>query len=135
MQGNVRLGNGQRLSRSSPSSEAPATVIPTLKHAATTPEPPPSPALREENLILSRYARNKRLADALFQQAFSALTASPGAHAFYDSLRVRDIGHYDALRRLSDRLVGILHGCMRHGTTSDEATAWPPAHKKKHDAA
>ena len=31
----------------------------------------------KKTLVLSRYARNKRLADALFQQAFSALTASP----------------------------------------------------------
>ena len=79
----------------------------------------------KKTLVLARYVRNKRLADALFQQAFSALIASPGARAFYDSLRARDIGHNDALRRLSNRLVAILHGCLRHGTTYNEATAWP----------
>ena len=65
----------------------------------------------KKKVVLARYARNNRLSDALFQQAFAALTASPGARAFYDSLRARDIGHHDALRRLSNRLVGILHGC------------------------
>ncbi len=50
-------------------------------------------------VVLTRYARNKRLADTLFQQAFTALTASPGARAYYDSLRARGIGHNDALRR------------------------------------
>jgi transposase len=89
----------------------------------------------KKTLVLARYVRNKRLADALFQQAFSALTASPGARAFYDSLRARDIGHNDALRRLSNRLVGILHGCLRHGTTYDEATAWPTPHKDQQEAA
>jgi transposase len=79
----------------------------------------------KKTLVLSRYARNKRLTNALYQQAFTALTGSPGARAYYDSLRARDIGHHDALRRVSNRLVGILHGCLRHGTCYDEATAWP----------
>ena len=88
----------------------------------------------KKTVVLARYVR-KRLADALFQQAFSALNASPGARAFYDTLRARDIGHNDALRRLSNRLVGILHGCLRHGTTYDEATAWPTYHKDQQEAA
>jgi len=81
----------------------------------------------KKTLVLSRYAHNKRLTNALYQQAFAALTGSPGARAYYDSLRARDIGHHDALRRVSNRLVGILHGCLRHGTCYDEATAWPPS--------
>jgi hypothetical protein len=68
------------------------------------------------------------------RQAFAALTGSPGARAFYDSLWARDIGHNDALRRLSNRLVGILQGCLRHHTTYDEATAWPSQHDQ-HQAA
>jgi len=89
----------------------------------------------KKTVVLARYVRNKRLADALFQQAFSALIASPGARAFYDSLRARDIGHNDALRRLSNRLVAILHGCLRHGTTYNEATAWPTPYKDQQEAA
>lgn len=66
------------------------------------------------------------------QQAFCALNASPGARAYYDELRARNIGHHAALRQLSNRLVGILHGCLKTGTPYDEATAW--AHRE-HDAA
>ncbi|MDQ2813940.1 MAG: IS110 family transposase, partial [Actinomycetota bacterium] len=29
-----------------------------------------------------------------------------------------------ALRQLANRLVGILHGCLKTGTSYDEATAW-----------
>ena len=68
-------------------------------------------------VVLARYARNRRLADALHQQAFAALTASPGARAFYDSHRARGATHHQALRALSNRLVGILDGCLRHRTT------------------
>jgi hypothetical protein len=78
--------------------------------------------------VLARFARNKRLADALHQQAFAALTSSPGARAFYDSHRARGATHNQALRALSNRLVGILDGCLRHRSTYDEATAW--AHRQ-----
>jgi transposase len=75
-------------------------------------------------VVLARYARNKRLADALHQQAFAALTASPGARAFYDHHRARGATHHQALRTLANRLVSILDGCLRHRTTYHEATAW-----------
>ena len=68
--------------------------------------------------------RNRRLADALHQQAFSALNASPGARAYYDQLRARGAGHHAALRQLGNRLVGILHGCLKTRALYDEATAW-----------
>jgi hypothetical protein len=57
-------------------------------------------------------------------QAFAALRVSPGARTFYDGLRARGIEHNDALRRLANRLVGILHGCLKTRTCYDEATAW-----------
>jgi transposase len=75
-------------------------------------------------VVLARYARNRRLADALYHQAFTALTASPGARAYYDRQRARGATHHQALRALANRLVGILHGCLRHRTRYDEATAW-----------
>jgi transposase len=78
-----------------------------------------------KTVVLARYARNRRIGDALFQQAFCALTTSPGARACYDTMRARGIGHNDALRRLANRLVSILHGCLRHHTSYDETTAWP----------
>lgn len=80
-------------------------------------------------VVLARYARNRRLADALYQQAFSALTTSPGARAYYDRQRARNATHHQALRALANRLVGILHGCLRHHTTYNENTAWPTQHQ------
>ncbi len=61
----------------------------------------------------------------LHQQAFSALSGSPGARAYYDVLKARGAGHHAALRQLADRLVGILHGCLKTRTLYNEATAWP----------
>jgi len=63
--------------------------------------------------VLARFIRNGRLAGALHQQAQSALRASPGARAFYDEQRDRGLDHDAALRALSNRLVGILHGCLK----------------------
>jgi hypothetical protein len=74
--------------------------------------------------VLARQVRNRRLADALYLQAFAALTASPGARAYYDAHRGRGATHHQALRALGNRLVGILHGCLRHHTPYDETLAW-----------
>jgi len=74
--------------------------------------------------VLARYVRNDRLADALDQQAFCALTASPGARAYYDTIRARGTGHHAALRQLGNRLVGIQHGCLKTGRLYDENIAW-----------
>src|SRR4051794_31627039 len=79
----------------------------------------------KKKTVLARYVHNDRLIDALGQQAFSALSASPGARAYYDDLRRRGTGHRAALRQLANRLVGILHGCLKTGTVYDEATAGP----------
>jgi transposase len=76
-------------------------------------------------VVLARFVRNDRLADALQSQALSALTASPGARAYYDKQRARGLGHNAALRQVSNRLVGILHGCLKTSTPYDEPTAWP----------
>jgi transposase len=75
-------------------------------------------------VVLARYARNRRLADALQQWAFCALRGSPGARAYYQALRARGVGHQGALRQLSNRLVGILHGCLTSRTLYNERTAW-----------
>lgn len=78
----------------------------------------------KSHVVLARYARNRRLADACYLWAFAALTASPGARAFYDHRRANGDTHNRALRALANRLVGILHGCLRHDTPYDEHTAW-----------
>jgi transposase len=77
-----------------------------------------------KRVVLARYARNRRLGDALQQWAFCSLRGSPGARAYYQQLRARKIGHQAALRQLANRLVGILHGCLKTHTTYDEETAW-----------
>ena len=75
-------------------------------------------------VVLARYARNRRLGDAIHQWAFCSLKGSPGARAYYDALRTRGTGHQAALRQLGNRLVGILHGCLKTATPYNEATAW-----------
>jgi transposase len=78
----------------------------------------------KKKVVLARFVHNDRLIDALMTQAFSALNASPGARAYYDQLKARGTEHNAALRQLANRLVGILHGCLKTRTCYDEATAW-----------
>lgn len=78
----------------------------------------------KSRVVLARVARNRRLADALHQWAFCALTSSPGARTYYDAHRARGATHHTALRALSNRLVGLLHGCLRHQSPYDESIAW-----------
>jgi Transposase IS116/IS110/IS902 family len=84
----------------------------------------------KHHVVLARYARNKRLADACYQWAFATLTASPGARAFYDQRRTAGDTHHRALRALGNRLVGLLHGCLRHHVLYDEHTAWAHRHQQ-----
>jgi len=51
------------------------------------------------------------------------MRGSPGAKAYYQALRARGTGHQAALQ-LGNRLVGILHGCLKTRTTYDEHLAW-----------
>ncbi len=90
-------------------------------YAATSPI---TRASGKKKIVAARFIHNDRLIDALMAQAFASLNASPGARAFYDSLRARGIEHNDALRRLANRLVGILHGCLKARTRYNETTAW-----------
>lgn len=76
-------------------------------------------------VILARVARNRRLADACYLWAFSAMNVSPGARRYYDARRARGATHHQALRALSNRLVGVLHGCLRHRSSYLEDVAWP----------
>jgi transposase len=78
----------------------------------------------KSHTVQSRYIRNNRLADALQHQAFAALRVSPGARRYYDKQRAREAGYNPALRQVGNRLVGILHGCLKTRTHYDEATAW-----------
>jgi transposase len=95
-----------------------------------------SPITRQsgkKKVVMARYVHNDRLLDALGRQAFAALRASPGARAYYDRVRARGTGHHAALRQLGNRLVGILHGCLKTGTEYDEAKAWASPQQNQQD--
>jgi len=85
------------------------------------------------HVALARFIRNRRLADAIDQWAFCSLSASPGARAYYDLQRDKGLSHHKALRALGNRLVGILHGCLRRRAVYDEHTAW--AHRPENNLA
>jgi transposase len=94
-------------------------------YAATSPI---TRASGKHHVVLARYARNRRLANTCHLWAFTSISASPGARAFYDHRRRTGDTHNQALRALANRLVGILHGCLRHQTPYDEHTAWAHRH-------
>jgi transposase len=78
--------------------------------------------------VIARHIRNRRLYDAIDQWAFCSLQTSPGCRHYYDQRRAANDLHHQALRALGNRLVGILHGCLRTRTTYNEHTAW--AHRQ-----
>ena len=90
-------------------------------YAATSPI---TRASGKKKTVAARFAHNDRLIDALMTQAFASLRNSPGARAYYDRQRARGCDYNAALRQLANRLVGILHGCLKTGTPYDETTAW-----------
>jgi len=104
------------------------TATDTLALLTIAPDPASAAALGVQQVIevlaQARHVHSDRLVDAVGLQAFCALTVSPGARAYYDRQRARGAGHRAALRQLANRLVGILHGCLKTGTCYDEATAW-----------
>lgn len=74
--------------------------------------------------VHARFVHNDRLVDALHMQAGVAILHDPGVRAYYDELRAREIGHNAALRQLGNRLVGILHGCLKTSSSYNATTAW-----------
>ena len=78
----------------------------------------------KKKTIMARYVHNDRLIDALITQAATAVRVSPGARAYYDKQRARGADYNAALRQVANRLVGILHGCLKTGALYDEVTAW-----------
>jgi transposase len=104
-----------------------ATAKARKNYAGTSPI---TRASGKKKVALARFIHNDRLVDALNTQAQTAMMRSPGARAYYDKQRARGVGHYAALRQLANRLVGILHGCLKTGTLYDESTAWPTVPQK-----
>jgi hypothetical protein len=75
-------------------------------------------------VVATRNIHNDRLIDALTFKASRAIVASPGARAYYDKQRERGVGYNAALRRVGNRLVGILHSCLKIGALNAEAATW-----------
>jgi transposase len=78
----------------------------------------------KKKVVAARFVHNDRLIDALMTQAFASLRNSPGARAYYDQQRARGASYNAALRQLANRLVGILHGCLKTRAPYNETTAW-----------
>src|SRR6476620_10617364 len=55
-----------------------------------------------KRVVLARYARNRRLGDALLLQAYASLRVSPGARGYYDQHRAAGATHYQALRAVAN---------------------------------
>jgi transposase len=103
-----------------------ATAKTRKNYAGTSPI---TRASGKKKVVAARFVHNDRLIDALLTQAAGAIRSSPGARAYYDRLRARDLGYNAALRQVANRLVGILHGCLKTGTLYDETTAWSHHHE------
>lgn len=83
--------------------------------------------------VHARFVHNDRLVDALHMQAGAAILHDPSVRAYYDELRAREVGHNAALRQVGNRLVGILHGCLKTHSSYDETIAW--SHRAQRTAA
>jgi transposase len=86
---------------------------------------PITKASGRSKVALARFARNRRLGDALDMWAFCSLSTSDGARRHYDAHRAKGNTHHQALRSLANRWVGILHGCLRRRQVYSEQVAWP----------
>ncbi|WP_169792409.1 IS110 family transposase [Actinoplanes rectilineatus] len=76
--------------------------------------------------VTHRRICNRRLKMACHRWAFSALTHSLGARAFYDRRRAAGDSYAGALRRLAGRLLSGLHHCLAAGTVYDERIMFAP---------
>ncbi|MFD5088924.1 IS110 family transposase [Kitasatospora sp. NPDC058406] len=71
-----------------------------------------------------RSIKNNRLIAAGFLWAFSALKASPGAHAHYKRRREHGDWHASAQRHLLNRMIGQLYHCLHTRQLFDEQHAF-----------
>lgn len=102
-----------------------ATAKSRKNYAGTSPI---TVASGKKRAVLARHVKNRRLYDTIDQWAFCSLTQSPGSKTFYDQRKAAGDLHHQALRALGNRLVGILHGCLKNQTPYNEHTAW--AHRQ-----
>jgi len=82
-------------------------------------------ASSNKKTVMARFVRNDWLTDALMAKAFASLSASPGSRALYDAERAGGSGHHPALRKLANRLAGILHGWPEDPHPLRRGHLWP----------
>jgi len=79
----------------------------------------------KKSVAVARFKRNRRLADAIDRWAFTSLSSSPGARAYYDAHNPDPQNtSKHARRKQANKLVKLLHGVLRHRTPYDEQIAW-----------
>ena len=129
------LGRPGRGSSTSPSRRAPqnrrrqrATVLrATPRRAAISVFEPPSAAASTIRLRVARPAalvrRRAHEANCSRSSSDSSIGTGWGPRAMNPNLQPL---HNFRLRTLANRLVGVLHGCLRHQQPYNETTAWPP---------
>ena len=131
------LGSRSSAPGCSPSSATTPAATPTPRPARTTPAPARSPAQSGKQKIVARPVRPQRparrrphvsgLRPRCAPHPAPAPTTTSSAPAGSD--------HHAALRQLANRLVGILHGCLKTRTLYDEATAWSHHNQDQQTAA
>ena len=90
---------------------------------------PVTKASGRRHVVVARFARNHRLADACDRWAGCALANEPGARAYHaahnpDPMTTRK----HARRKLANKLVGLLHGVLEHRQPYDPNIAWQHWH-------
>jgi len=102
------------------------TATPILRPARTTPGPRRLPAPQEPDESCSPASPATVGSPTPVTSGRSVpSTPYPAPRALYDTRRANGATHHQALRALANRLVGLLHGCLRHQSTYDETIAWP----------
>ncbi len=79
----------------------------------------------KRSVAVARFRRNTRLADAVDRWAFTSLSASPGARAYYDAHNPDPANtSRKARRKQANKLVKVLHGVLHHRRPYNEQVAW-----------
>jgi len=112
------------------------TAMPPPRCARTTPPPARSPANPAKPATYwPGTCTTTGCATPSAGRPFAHSPPHPAPAPYYDQLRARKTGHEAALRQLANRLVGILHGCLKTRTLYDETTSWPTPDKQSPAAA
>jgi hypothetical protein len=103
------------------------TATPTPRSKRTTSAPhrsPRPPAPRRSSWPATHATAASATQSSSARSAQSADHPAPPPNTSSSS----KIGHQAALRQLANRLVGILHGCLKNGAPHNERTAWVHIH-------